>query len=165
MLHIAQPENIHQWLDDGLQAGLMDFDILGLSYYAKWSSTPFANTRSVISGLVDKYNKDVVIVETAYPWTLEGNDEAGNLLGEDSLISGYPASIDGQRRYLIDLMQATLDGGGLGIVYWEPAWVSTKCNTRWGTGSHWENAALFEYADTELHDGAAFLSHSYLTHE
>ncbi|EGF91589.1 glycosyl hydrolase 53 protein [Asticcacaulis biprosthecium C19] len=44
-----------------------------------------------------------------------------------------------------DLMQLTVDSGGNGVVYWEPAWVSTKCKTRWGTGSSWENAAFFDF--------------------
>jgi arabinogalactan endo-1,4-beta-galactosidase len=39
-----------------------------------------------------------------------------------------------------------VDNGGNGVVYWAPDWVSTKCKTRWGTGSSWENAALFDEA-------------------
>ncbi|WKL55780.1 glycosyl hydrolase 53 family protein [Asticcacaulis sp. ZE23SCel15] len=42
-------------------------------------------------------------------------------------------------------MQLTLDNGGVGVVYWEPAWVSTKCKTRWGSGSNWENATFFDF--------------------
>jgi arabinogalactan endo-1,4-beta-galactosidase len=34
--------------------------------------------------------------------------------------------------------------GGSGVVYWAPDWVSTRCKTRWGTGSTWENAAWFD---------------------
>jgi arabinogalactan endo-1,4-beta-galactosidase len=42
-------------------------------------------------------------------------------------------------------MQDVLDAGGSGVVYWEPAWVSTKCRTRWAQGSDWENAAFFDF--------------------
>lgn len=35
--------------------------------------------------------------------------------------------------------------GGSGLIYWEPAWVSTNCHTKWGTGSHWDNATLFNH--------------------
>jgi hypothetical protein len=38
-----------------------------------------------------------------------------------------------------------LNNGGLGVIYWEPAWVSTECTTRWGQGSHWENGAFFDF--------------------
>ena len=156
MLHIAQPENVRVWFDDGIYAGLDDFDIIGVSYYPKWSSTPFSAIREKVSEFRSRYGSDVVIVETAYPWTLDGNDAAGNLLGEDSLVDGYPASPDGQRRFLEDQQSEVIAGGGLGIVYWEPAWVSSSCRTRWGEGSHWENAALFDF-DNRLLPGAGFL--------
>ena len=157
MLHVAQPENVERWFDAAIEAGIHEFDLIGLSYYPKWSSTAFADVEDVIGHFRQKYGRHVAIVETAYPWTLQGNDPAANLLGEDSLVDGYAATPGGQRRFLEDLMQAVMDGGGLGIVYWEPAWVSTSCSTRWGQGSHWENAALFDF-DNRLLESAAFLS-------
>ena len=165
MIHIAQPEYVEPWLDDAIAAGMLDFDLLGVSYYPKWSTTPFASIEDTVKHFKTKFGKDVVIVETAYPWTLGSSDAAGNLLGEDSLIDGYPATIDGQRRFMIDLMQAVVDGDGLGVVYWEPAWISSDCTTRWGQGSHWENATLFDLENAELHDGGDFLSYEYLRSE
>ena len=47
--------------------------------------------------------------------------------------------------FLTDLTQQLIINGGLGIIYWEPAWVSTPCRTRWGQGSHWENATFFDF--------------------
>ena len=32
------------------------------------------------------YQKEVMIVETGYPWTLQNDDYAGNVLGNDSKI-------------------------------------------------------------------------------
>ena len=85
-----------------------------------------------------------MIVETAYPFTLLNADSANNILNKDSLIEGYPASQKGQLDYLNDLKTAIQNSGGDGIIYWEPAWVSTECNTLWGKGSHWDNATLFD---------------------
>lgn len=156
MIHIAQPENVERWLDGGIEAGLPDFDILGISYYEKWSSMPLTAIGRWVSLARQKYGKDIVIVETAYPWTLDGVDQANNLLGEDSLSSGYPATRRGQQRYLNDLNRAVVENGGLGLVYWEPAWISSDCSTRWGQGSHWENATLFDFQGRLL-PGAGFL--------
>ena len=156
MLHVAQPENLGGWLEDARHAGVVEFDLVGLSYYPKWSSTPFDELGPTLVDLRQRFGKDIVVVETAYPWTLQGNDAAANLLGEDSLVDDYPATIDGQARYLEDLATVVEDAGGLGVVYWEPAWISSNCSTRWGDGSHWENAALFDF-DGRLHDGARFL--------
>ena len=161
MLHIAQPENAEGWFDVAVATGLLDFDIIGLSYYAQWSRVPMDRLDQSVARLRHKYSKDVVIVETAYPWTLKYKDSAPNVLGENALAPGYRPSKAGQRQYLIDQMRAVLDAGGLGIVYWEPAWISTGCRTRWGRGSHWENAALFDYRRAELHEGADFLDHDF----
>ena len=100
------------------------------------------------------------MVEVSYPFTLrDAGDKAPNLLGADSLHDGYPASYQGQRRFMNDVVQMTLRVGGVGVVYWEPAWVSTKCTTRWGTGSHWENATLFDFRKgNELTPAADFLA-------
>lgn len=160
MLHIAQPENVERWLDDGIKAGLPDFDILGISYYEKWSSFPLSAIGPWVALARKKYGKDIVIVETAYPWTMGSDDNADNLLGEDSLSSGYPATRRGQQRYLTALNNAVVDNGGLGLVYWEPAWISSDCSTRWGRGSHWENATLFDFKGRLL-PGADFLKGSY----
>jgi arabinogalactan endo-1,4-beta-galactosidase len=57
-----------------------------------------------------------------------------------------------------DVVQMTLRAGGVGVVYWEPAWVSSRCKTRWGTGSHWENATLFDFTKrNELTPAAGYL--------
>ena len=75
---------------------------------------------------------------------------------------GYPATPEGQKAYLIDMTQAVLDGGGGGVVYWEPAWISTSCSTPWGKGSHWENAAFFDFNEgNEVLPGIDFLNHAY----
>ena len=161
LLHISRPEEVEHWFDTANREGLADFDIIGISYYSQWSEVSLNQLDNSIRRLRNKYGKEVVVAETAYPWTLAGNDSANNILGGDAVVEGYGATRSGQRQYLIDLVQAVLNGGGLGIIYWEPAWVSTRCSTRWGTGSHWENATLFDYENTELHVGADFLSHKY----
>ena len=156
MLHIAQPENVEPWFDDAIASGVVDFDLIGLSYYPKWSTTPFSEIEAFTSHIIEKFARDVVVVETAYPWTLSYNDDASNLLGQDALVKGYPASRRGQRDFLLALSSAVTNAGGLGVVYWEPAWVSTDCRTRWGRGSHWENATLFDFKGNLL-PGAEFL--------
>ena len=86
-----------------------------------------------------------MIVETAYPFTLQNNDSANNILNSQSLLVDYPATQQGQLDYLIELKQVLQNSGGSGLVYWEPAWVSTTCSTLWGNGSHWDNATLFDH--------------------
>jgi arabinogalactan endo-1,4-beta-galactosidase len=63
-------------------------------------------------------------------------------------------------RYLKDLTQAIIDGGGKGIQYWEPAWITSGLNDSWGTGSSWDNVTLFNFTGNVL-KGADYMRHSY----
>ncbi|MEE5089679.1 arabinogalactan endo-1,4-beta-galactosidase [Xanthomonas euvesicatoria] len=162
MLHIAQPENVERWFADATKAGVTDFDLIGISYYRKWSTQSMAELGKTIRRLRSRYDADVVVVETAYPWTLDSGDTSHNLLGEDSLIPGYPATPQGQARYMMDLTQLVIDTGGAGVVYWEPAWTSSSCKTRWGTGSSWENASFFDFKHgNEVLPAIDFMRHPY----
>jgi arabinogalactan endo-1,4-beta-galactosidase len=162
MLHIAQPENVEPWFAAAAKAGVTDFDLIGISYYKKWSTEPISGLAAVIRRLRETYPADVVLVETAYPWTLEHADAMSNVLGEDSLIEGYPATPEGQTKYLIDITQTVIDSGGIGTIYWEPAWISTRCSTRWGQGSGWENATFFDFKRrNEVLPAIDFMRHQY----
>ncbi|MBB6251013.1 glycoside hydrolase family 53 protein [Nitrospirillum iridis] len=145
MLHVAQPENLEAWFADAEAAGVTDFDIIGFSYYRKWSRQPMAVMGRTVNRMATRFDKQVLLVETAYPWTLEPSSASPSVLGEDSLDAAYPASPAGQRAYLIDVTRTVIENGGIGMVYWAPDWVSTRCRTRWGQGSTWGNAALFAY--------------------
>lgn len=164
MLHVAKPEAVEGWLSAAADAGVTDYDIIGISYYPGWSSHSVKTVGNVINRLRHQFDKDVMIVETAYPWTLDATPEsAGNIMGQDFLVEGYPGTPAGQRQFLIDLAQSVLSNGGLGVVYWEPAWVSTSCRTIWGQGSHWENATFFDFKqDNEVLSGIDFLQQDYL---
>lgn len=157
MLHIAQPENASWWFNEASANGITDFDWIGLSYYPKWSTINIDEIDLEVKSLIERFNKRLMVVETAYPFTLEWKDNASNILGKDSLISNFPASVDGQYNYLQYLKSKLISGGAEGLIYWEPAWVSTGCKTLWGTGSHWENATLFNFENT-ANKGILFLN-------
>lgn len=161
MLHIAQPENVLPWFDAATKAGVKGYDLIGISYYKKWSKDSPEQLKQTIAEAKRRYGKQVIVVETGYPFTLDGADTATNLLGEDALVPGYPATPDGQHRFMVDLTQLTVDAGGIGVVYWEPNWVSTRCGTRWGKGSDWENSTWFDYPTHEALPVFEFLRHDY----
>ena len=162
MLHIAQPENVEPWFAAAAEHGLTDFDIIGISYYRKWSTQDLAGLGQTIKRLKAQYPAEVMVVETSYPFTNEGADASPNLLGPDTLLPGYPATQEGQLKYMIDITRTVKASGGIGVVYWEPAWVSTGCSTRWGVGSNWENATFFDWTNgNELTLGAQYTRYDY----
>lgn len=145
MLHIAQPENGLWWFKQATQNGVTDFDWIGLSYYPIWSDYTLDNVSGAFKTLINTYKKRLMVVETAYPFTMENADSANNILDNKALVSGYPATQKGQLDYLNKLKEIIKNSGGEGLIYWEPAWVSTNCSTLWGQGSHWDNATLFDH--------------------
>jgi arabinogalactan endo-1,4-beta-galactosidase len=159
MLHVAQPENVEPWFAAAVAAGVRDFDYIGVSYYRKWSTLDLPQAELALKAVHKRFSRPIILVEVSYPFTLQdAGDTAPNLLGEDSLHRGYPATLRGQQRFMNDVVQMTRRAGGVGVVYWEPAWVSTSCKTRWGTGSHWENATLFDFRKgNELTPAADYL--------
>jgi arabinogalactan endo-1,4-beta-galactosidase len=91
-----------------------------------------------------------MILETAYPWTTSGADNYNNILGGSMPLQGFPFTKEGQRDYMISLTQAVISAGGKGIMYWEPAWITSKMKDPWGTGSSWENATFFDFVGNTL---------------
>ncbi len=144
VLHVAQPENTLWWFTQAQAAGITDYDVIGVSYYPQWSSFSIDEMGAQAAALRQRFGKDVLVLETGYGWTHAAvNETANNLLSQ--ALPGYPFSPAGQYHFMHDLTQSLISNGALGVVYWEPAWVSTECFTRWGQGSHWENAAFFDF--------------------
>ena len=162
-LHIAGPSNAG-WLMEGFWShGVTDFDIIGLSYYWAWHKpTNIQDAGDIVAQLRQQYpGKAVMILETGYIWTTQSNDNANNIIS--AVHPDYaPASPQNQRDWHIDLTQEVINQGGKGVVYWEPAWVSSSCSTQWGQGSHQEHAAFFDFNENLLPTGGInFMTHAY----
>lgn len=151
-LHIADPGNAEWFFDQLISEGAVnDFDVIGYSYYPLWhTSVKLSNISYVTGRLRGKFSKEVMILETAYPWTTDGNDNYTNLLGGQAALAGYPYTPEGQLSLMKALAQEVIDGGGRGIVYWEPAWITSQMKDLWGTGSSWENATFFDFSGNTL---------------
>ncbi len=46
---------------------------------------------------------------------------------------------------MVKLADEVKRGEGLGLIYWEPAWITSQMKDLWGTGSAWENATFFDF--------------------
>ncbi|KPK87200.1 MAG: hypothetical protein AMS27_03260 [Bacteroides sp. SM23_62_1] len=160
IIHIAQPENATNWFEGLDEAGLADYDIIGISYYYMWSEVQLDNVSNYISALKQDYGKEVMVMETGYPWTTENYDDYDNIIRNDMLLPDYPATVDGQFEYLKRLTQEIIDGGGKGIFYWEPAWISSNMKDLWGKGSSWECNTLFDFEGNVI-KGMEFMIYSY----
>ena len=163
VIHVAGPEDV-EWLINGfISNGVTNFDIIGLSYYWAWHMPKsIEDVGNVIENLKTLYpNKEVMVVETAYIWTTASNDNANNIINETHP-DYQPISPETQRDWLIDLTKEVIATGGLGVIYWEPAWVSSTCSTQWGQGSHQEHATFFDFNnDLLLPGGIEWMGYDY----
>ena len=124
----------------------VDFDVIGLSYYPWWHG-PLSALQANLNDLAPRYNKDIVIVEAAYPWTLTNDDGERNAGGSyPVLLPGYPSTPEGQLafiREILSMLGQLPNQRGRGIVYWESAWIP---GVGWqpGAGDTWGNMTLFD---------------------
>ena len=161
ILHEAQLQSAGWWLNGITSAGVTDYDIIGLSHYTKWSTVKtMQGVTDTIRKIVNTYGKTVMIVETGFPWSTGNADNYNNIFSAADTAPGYSISANDQLRYLKDLTQAVIDGGGKGVQYWEPAWITSGLNDSWGVGSSWDNVTLFDFTGNVL-PGAGFMRLSY----
>lgn len=161
ILHVAQPENVESWFSNVTLSGdVSDFDILGFSYYSKWSDISIGDISRYVTNFKKAFKKEVMIVETTYPWTIENADTYSNIFNAGDAEPGYPITPEGQLKYMVDLTKAIMDGGGMGIMVWEPAWISSAAKDPWGTGSAWDNCTFFDF-DGNVNQGMGFMQHKY----
>ncbi len=151
MLHIDKggDNGTARWWYDGVQAQGVQWDVTGLSFYCYWHGT-IPTMQSNVADMKARYNKPVVIVETSYPFSTGNGDSQANVISSSTPCSGYSASLTGQASNFNAVKTAIQNGGGIGVVYWEPTWVGTPGNG-WdpaninGTGSGWDNQAVFDF--------------------
>ena len=123
----------------------LDYDIIGLSYYPYWHGKDLDALQNSIVALKNGFAKKVMIVETAYPFTLGYNDFTNNIIGSNAqLIPAYSASAAGQEEFLTALIDKLKQVNALGFCYWGGEWVSYKGPVATNASS-WENQALWDF--------------------
>jgi len=158
MVHLANGGDnglYHSFFDEliGPQK-LTDFDIIGLSFYPCWHGT-VDQLQKNMDDISVRYNKDVIVVETAGAFTLDNADKQKNAFGaNEEKLSGYKATVQGQAtslRNVIDAVAKVPNKRGLGVFYWEPDWIPND-GAPWktGEGNEWENQALFDFKGNAL---------------
>lgn len=177
-LHFTNPEKSghYDFYAKTLDEYNVDYDIFASSYYPVWHGT-LDNLTKVLKKVASTYNKKVMVAEFSYPYTYENGDFSHNNIGSGSDCDfRYDVSAQGQADCIRSIAKAILDCGdaGIGICYWEPAWIPVPGNSweeqfalweKYGSGwaqsyageydpedagkyyggSSWDNQALFDF--------------------
>ncbi len=149
MLHHSNVENAIYFFNE-LEAFNIDFDVIGLSYYPQFHTNNLSLVQTKLNELATTFNKDILMVEVAYPFTLDWNDNTTNFIGSnDQILSQFPATSQGQKSYfewLITTIKNIPNNRGIGFCYWAPDWVTFPGNENTSTlGSAWENQCMFDF--------------------
>lgn len=159
----------------------VDYDVFASSYYSYWHGT-LDNLTSILKKISKEYGKYVMVAEMSYAYTAEDGDDFSNTIGDGSTIEKhYQFTVQGQADGISDVIQAVHNVGekGIGVCYWEPAWVPVpgdnyddrfklweQFGSGWASsfsaeydpgdagkyygGSSWDNQALFANDGTAL---------------
>jgi arabinogalactan endo-1,4-beta-galactosidase len=135
MLHYSQGGSASgtQWFFDRIASYAVPYEVIGLSYYPWWQGSLAAlgdNLRATAS----RYDRDIIIVETSYPWRAGGWED----IATDRSTMTWPISPDGQTRFLRDVattLAAAPGGHGRGLVWWYPEAIQVPGVFVWGGGS------------------------------
>ena len=87
---------------DANQIKTIDYDIIGLSFYPLWHGKSLNGLKSTMHNLSLVHDKEIIIAETAYPFTLDWNDWTNNIVGLESqlILPDYPATSTGQKDFI-----------------------------------------------------------------
>jgi arabinogalactan endo-1,4-beta-galactosidase len=178
-LHFTDPQTVGWYgtVAAALDARDVDYDVFASSYYPYWHGS-LANLTSVLSDIADTYGKKVMVAETSWPYTLDDGDGWENNVRAGTLSDpAFAVSEQGQADEISDVMAAVAavpGDAGIGVFYWEPAWIPVGTPdelttnrqlweaygsgwatsyageyhtdaAQWYGGSAWDNQALFDH--------------------
>jgi len=148
ILHHAGIEGAAEFFSDLNQ---LDYDIAGISYYPIWHGKDLQRLEAKLDALRLSTGKNVVIAETAYPFTLDWNDWTNNIVGleEQLILPDYSATETGQSDFMNEIEHICRQSGGIGWSYWGAELIAFRGDTA-SNGSAWENQALFDFEQKAL---------------
>lgn len=152
VLHFTRLIADGEWYAEQVNKMGVDYDVFAASFYPMWDGV-VEDMTTVLTNIAKKYNKKVMVAETAYPYTFDDADGSMNCIYGTSAMnySNYSVSVSGQANALYDVFKGiakvndSLSGYGLGAFYWEPAWIGTD-SSAWGTyGTGWASSVSENY--------------------
>lgn len=161
-VHYTNPETERRYegLAKSLDSAGLDYDVFASSYYPFWHGT-LENLGKLLGAIAETYGKKVMVAETSYAYTAEDGDGSHNTISSGSMFElPYPISVNGQARAVRDVinMVAQIGESGIGVFYWEPAWIPAPSAETWEThGTGWASsyAASYDPADAGKYYGGS----------
>ena len=145
-VHFANPEKADSYrtyakkLDYYEKNGLIRYDVFATSYYPYWHGT-LDNLSAILTEISETYGKKVMVMETSYAFTGEDTDFSANTIGEGGgIVRDYPFSPQGQANCIRNITDTVVNRtpAGIGVCYWEGAWITVGTESREANQEKWE---------------------------
>ena len=171
-LHFANPENTDSYRTYASkmayyeQYGLIGYDVFATSYYPYWHGT-LDNLSEILTEISETYGKKVMVMETSYAFTGEDSDFSANTIGDGgNVVKDYPFTPQGQANCIRNITDTVVNRtpAGIGVCYWEGAWITVGRNSREENQEKWEkygsgwassHAAVYDPADAGKYYGGS----------
>lgn len=144
-------ERCRRWFTEAVRHDV-PFDVIGLSYYPIWHGAMNALAGNM-ADLSQRFERPVMVVETAYPWTKDEGDAQPNIYKQTGP-EPWPMTPEGQTAFLSKLLQTVKQvpqHKGLGFIYWEPDFIPVAgAGWKKGAGDEWDNVTLFDFHGNAL---------------
>lgn len=89
VLHVAMTNtDVLNWISNIKNNGILDFDVIGLSYYPQWQFYTPAELGILAANVYNTYGIQLMVAETGHIWTRTWNDMCHNLMSY--MAPGYP---------------------------------------------------------------------------
>ena len=138
-IHIESPQAEGKYANyaKALNEFNVAYDVFASSYYPMWHGS-LENLQTVLSNIATTYNKEVLVAETSWAYTIEDGDGSGNEDGGQ--YNQYEHSVQGQVNQLCDVTKTIANTtNGIGVFYWEPAWIPV--NYVYDDAGNWQESA------------------------
>ena len=137
------------WWLDKLDAAGGRYDIIGASYYPAWSGNTIETCVDFCNEISEKYDKDIMIMETGFNWspTIK-NGSGGQLVDIDAYKDVFPPTQEGHYGYmkaLFEGLRSVRNDRVLGALYWDPLMIHVENDSG-------ENLSGWAYRESD--DGA-----------
>jgi arabinogalactan endo-1,4-beta-galactosidase len=155
-IHFTNPEKAgaYERFARILKTQKVDYDVFASSWYPYWHGSPEEFTKA-LQDAVRISGKRVVCAEISYAHTYDDADGFPNTISRESVFPRrWPVTVQGQANAIRAAIAAVAAVGkaGIGVYYWEPAWLPVPGETRedreplWERfGSGWATRAAAEY--------------------
>jgi len=150
-IHSGGDSSKTKWFFDHIEKRNVPYDIIGLSYYPWWHGS-MEDLKGNISKTAATFNKDIFVVETAYPHrdvrVSKGKDGADKNMR-------WPMTPTGQEVFLRELIATVREASGdrgIGVLWWYPESIPVKGLRIWYGGAN----AMFDGEGNALPSMNAF---------